>query len=270
MNIKQHIKQYLPIFVLKFLSHALRIFDDRPPNKIIEHMEVDFALSRVWDKRGITVLDIGAHHGEFLEIFGTFNHAHNWTVYSVEPIAENRRYLTIASKKYKNINTHIIPIGISDVSTEKTFYLGSASTLFTCSEDWVKSLPEFFKNFTTTNVKCLTIQDMAKAYGIPENQHFDFIKIDVEDHDFNVIKSFYESKITSSALMFEISSNSNLTLEAINLLKLKGFDEFFIFGRKGIPTTFIGEYTDEINYQNLFNSGRITAGNIVALQRNSE
>ena len=52
------------------------------------------------EKRDIKVLDIGAHHGEFLDIFGTFNHSHKWLVYCVEPLARNRKFL---KRKIRNI-----------------------------------------------------------------------------------------------------------------------------------------------------------------------
>jgi hypothetical protein len=36
---------------------------------IIERMEIDFVFSRFLYKKKIRILDIGAHHGEFLDIF---------------------------------------------------------------------------------------------------------------------------------------------------------------------------------------------------------
>jgi FkbM family methyltransferase len=263
MKIKKIIKRVLPEVLLDECLIFINNFISLRPKKIIEHMEVDFALSRVWKKRDIKVLDIGAHHGEFLDIFGTFNHSHKWLVYCVEPLARNRKFLKRKIRKYKSIVAHIIPYGISDVAGQKTFFLGSADTLFTCNSHWKNIFPEHFADSQEIAINCLTVNDLVARYQIPENEHFDLIKVDVEGHDINVIDSFCKSGITSTVIIFEISNDCKITSKCIDLLRLKGFNEFFLFGRIGIPTTYIGEYIDEVQLQNLLQSGRIAGGNMV-------
>lgn len=232
------------------------------PKKIIEHMEVDFALSRVFNKIDLSVLDIGAHHGEFVDIFGAFNHWHRWKVYCVEPLADNRKVLNRKIGKFKNVKMEILPIGISDVSEVKTFYLGSADTLFTCSENWKEVFPDEFKNSQRMVIDCLTVQDAVTKYRI-EEVHFDLVKVDVEGHDLNVIESLCRSQLTATAIIFEVSADVNIAECCIELLRLKGFNEFYVFGRKGIPTTYIGEYVNVQQLRNLFADRRIEVGNIV-------
>jgi hypothetical protein len=134
---------------------------------------------------------------------------------------------------------------------------------FTCSENWKSIFPDHFKNIQNHTIECLTIDDLAKKYSIPEREHFDLIKIDVEGHDINVIKSFCDSNITCTSIIFEIPYNLKEIKISLDLLKQKGFSEFFVFGRTGIPTTYIGEFISVDHINNLYSSGRIQVGNIV-------
>lgn len=233
------------------------------PKKIIEHMEVDFALSRLYDRVDLLVFDIGAHHGEFLDIFGGFNHWHKWNVYCVEPLEENIRRIEKKISRYHNVNATLIPFGVSDVSGEKEFYLGDEDTLFTCSPDWRNQFPENFKITKIHNIDCLTITEIIERIGVAEDTLFDLVKVDVKGHDLNVIKSFCDSKINSRSIIFETPSNTETASECVDVLRAKGFDEFYIFGRTGIPTTYIGEYVDHRHLERLYTSGRILVSNIV-------
>jgi 2-polyprenyl-3-methyl-5-hydroxy-6-metoxy-1,4-benzoquinol methylase len=60
---------------------------------IIEHMEFDLIVSRMFDVTKIRFLDVGAHTGEFLDIFRHSNHRHKYDVVAVEPLQENLQKL---------------------------------------------------------------------------------------------------------------------------------------------------------------------------------
>ncbi len=260
---KRKIKEIIPKFLIKKI---LEINGERvQPMKIIEHMEVDFALSRVYNQRKIKVLDIGSHHGEFIDIMGSFNHFHEWDVYCVEPLDQNQKKIENKKRKYRNVSVNILPVGVSEISEVKKFYLGDADTLFTCNESWRNEFKEYFKIFTEHVINCLSVDDLVRTYNLPKSD-FDFIKIDVEGHDLNVIKSFCDSQINSRVVMFEVSKDVTSVQEAVDLLKKKGFHEFVLFGRIGIPTTFLGEYEGVTQLETLFSSGRISCGNIVCFR----
>ena len=124
-------------------KRRIKNYHKRIPRKIIEHMEFDFAMSRLNENKEIKILDIGAHHGEFSELCGTFNRFHNWKIFCVEPLKQNIKH--IKKKKYTNVSQSIIPIGISDISNIKTFTLGTADSLFTCEPEWKDKFPDHFK-----------------------------------------------------------------------------------------------------------------------------
>jgi hypothetical protein len=52
--------------IKNFLLSRLPSFNNR---LIIERMEIDFIFSRFIKKKTLRILDVGAHHGEFLDIF---------------------------------------------------------------------------------------------------------------------------------------------------------------------------------------------------------
>ena len=59
-----------------------------------------------------------------------------------------------------------------------------------------------------------------------------------------------------------IGSDLTAVKKAVNLLKDKGFTEFYIFERVGIPTTYIGEYKGlqplvDFTKKNKFNTGNM-------------
>jgi hypothetical protein len=60
---KQLIKKIIPKKILQAFINFRDSHYKIKPKKIIEHMEVDFALSRVFNKLNLKVLDIGSHYG---------------------------------------------------------------------------------------------------------------------------------------------------------------------------------------------------------------
>lgn len=46
--------------------------------KIIEHMEIDFMLSRLHSQKKIKILEIGSHRGEIFEVISGNNFSHKF------------------------------------------------------------------------------------------------------------------------------------------------------------------------------------------------
>jgi FkbM family methyltransferase len=235
----------------------------RPP-LVIEHMEVDLVFSRLFNKRQLRIIDIGSHHGEFLNIFEHHNDEHSFNVVCVEPLRENVAILKKNIRKFKRVKATICDVAISDVTGAKTFYLGKSSSLFTCTEEWKHIFPEYFQQTKEVIIQSLTFADLLRRFGIDNSETFDLIKIDTEGHDLQVLRSIFVTKARAFAVMFEFNYNLKDVTESINLLKSKNFREFYIFGRTGIPTTYIGEWISEQHLGDLVNRGIVKTGNIVA------
>lgn len=231
---------------------------------IIEHMEVDLVFSRLFDKPHLRILDIGAHHGEFLDIFELHNHPHTYEVICVEPMAENVTRLQAKTRQLQRVRATVCPVAISSESGHRPFYAGSADTLFTCSTDWKDHFPDHFRDAREITTECLTPTDLARRFGVDIHRPFDFIKIDTEGHDLQVLRALVNDDVQSSAIMFEVGPRLDDVASSVNLLRDCAFSEFYIFGRGGIPTLFIGEYSGQEQLATLRKQGRLDAGNVVA------
>lgn len=234
---------------------------------IIERMEVDLVLSRIAPAKPLRVLDIGSHHGELLDILELHPDRHRCQVICVEPERSNIAVLKARVRCFRRLDVTLCPVAISDRSGAKPFFTASASTLFTCSEDWKVAFPDFFKDSREVAVPCLTISDLALRYSISSEPSFDFVKIDTEGHDLAVLSSLLASPITADALMFEIGFHHDLdTVEGCELLRAAGYAELYVFARTGLPTTYIGEWQGVTQLADLRSTGRLLAGNIVAFR----
>ena len=253
-----------PKIVHQLCRQVATLLQFSQPTRIIEHMEVDLVFSRLHSKHHLRVLDIGAHHGEFLQIFASHDHLHSYDVICVEPLASNVAKLKSTLRHLRNVRTTVCPVAISDHEGWKTFYKGSADTLFTCTESWKQSFPAEFARHTEHQVECLPPKKLATRFRVDLQTPFDFLKIDTEGHDYHVLRSLLDAGVTSFAIMFEIGPALEDVQSAVQLLQVRGFSEFYVFGRAGIATLFIGEYEGLNHLVTLRLQGRLDAGNVVA------
>ena len=123
---------------------------------IIEHMEVDFVFSRMHKKTHLRILDIGAHHGEFCQIFERHGNMHSYDVICVEPMPQNCKILKSNIRNLHRVSATICECAVSDVSGPRIFYAGDYSTLFTMTPEWKEFFPNSFSNQQEVEVECYT------------------------------------------------------------------------------------------------------------------
>jgi FkbM family methyltransferase len=260
-------RTYLPQPTKRMLKRLWgRLPGVRPPMLIIEHMEVDFIFSQLFSKDRLRVLDIGSHHGEMLDIFERHNHPHTYEVYCIEPFPDNVREIRRKLGRLRRVNARVCEAAVSDVSETKTFFVGSADTLITCSREHMHRFEEHFKTYREFQVQAYTVGELLRRFDILPSPEFDFVKIDVEGHDLQVVRSFVQSGAKTYAMMFEFDANADQVDLAVKELVAGGYGEFFVFGRTGIATTYIGEYRDKEFFATLLRRGKFSVGNIVALR----
>ena len=137
------------------------------------------------------MFDIGASDG--LYSFQYLHKNQNSKIYAFEPNKKNFNKLYNNTKNIPNIK--IYPYAISDISGIKPFYeanyTNSSSLLpFTKNTNkWKHPMPTTpeLKTIDTYNVKCVRLEDFIKENNI---ESIDYLKIDTQGHDLNVIKSF--------------------------------------------------------------------------------
>ena len=235
---------------------------------IIEKMEVDFFVSRNLNKKKLRIVDIGAHHGEFLDIFKEYKYNQKYQIYSIEPYKKN---FSIIKRKIKelpsNITVKTFNIAISSQTDKKIFFVGNQDTLVSCDEKWLKKFPENFKKKKEINFPTYSFVDFSSKFKFDLDKPIDFLKIDTEGHDFIVLKSVLQSKVLINSIMIEFDVKNKMTVnEIIKYLKTYKFKHIFIFCRTGIYTHYIGPIFNIENFTKIKKKYKFDSGNIVAFR----
>jgi FkbM family methyltransferase len=253
----------IKVYLFEIFWKSVNTLLNRNSALIVEHMEVDFVLSNLHDKKSIRVLDIGAHHGEFIKIFRKTKSKKKFEIFSIEPLKFNRFFLhfeklMIFLRRKGNVD---IISGALGESSDAIFYLGNSTALFTSDLNWVSKFSNNFINSSVISIKGISVEDLRNYLANKIN--FDFIKIDVEGQDLNILKKLIQSEFTFSYLMIEFSENYQ---EIVKYLTKVGFDLIFVFLRDGIKTKYIGAALSDLELQKRIQNCSNLHGNIVVFK----
>ncbi len=236
---------------------------------IIEHMEVDFILSRVFYQRNLRFLDIGAHTGEFLTIFQKTNHRHKYEVIAVEPFKKNLvqlRMKGIAFLLSGRGTVKVLPVGIGE-DKETVFFLGDSSTLFTSNAAWMQRFPSEFSKVKEFKIQTKSLRVLQEQVPALLAKPFDIVKIDTEGSDLQVLKSLADSQVEFNSVIVEFDRNS--ILEMKKQLQAMGLTEIYAFVRKGIHTIYIGNLINDVLLAGKIENEENLSGNLVAFREAS-
>lgn len=259
------------ILISKIKNFFLSKFPAFNRRLIIERMEIDFIFSRFTTKKKLRILDIGAHHGEFLDIFSNLQYGATsqiFEIFSFEPFVNNFKIIKKKIKYLnKNIRSKIYNFAISNKTEKKVFYVGKTDTLVTCESSWLNKFKKEFIKKNKIKMPCLTFADFIRQYDFDSSKEIDLLKIDVEGHDLIVLNNVLENNIKINSVMIEFEPNDLLkNKKIIKLLTLKKFKKIFIFGRDGIYTSYIGECINYKKFFKIINNNKIFSGNLVAFK----
>jgi FkbM family methyltransferase len=152
---------------------------------IFQDCIVKFMVKHI--KRGDCVMDIGANRGTYtyslLKAVGK-----QGVVYSFEP---NPVIAMQLRKNLKQSNVIIENLAVSNTNEDKVFYIHTKGCGPTSSLEFFDVLDKAGE-LEETIVKCVTLDSYCRSHNLSPN----LIKIDVEGHEFNVIKGA-ESTIRS-------------------------------------------------------------------------
>jgi FkbM family methyltransferase len=162
------------------------------------------------------IFDIGANVGATLEIFKTKSK----TVVGFEA---NPSLCDFLKSKYKNQNVIIDNRGLSNKNEIKQFKISNANTISTFSDDWVNNsrFTGMYNWNNVVDVETITLDSAIEQYGIP-----DYIKIDVEGYEFEVLTSFTKL-IQNTIICFEWAEEQKDKIElTLNHIKTLGYNNF--------------------------------------------
>jgi len=167
--------------VYRQLKKIKIILNDLAKFKTLKQIkEEEFLFYSAFIKPGQLCFDVGANVGDKSEIFIEIGAS----VVAIEPQKEcikrlKRRFINKA-------NFLLVPYGLSDKSGNMTLKISPKSnTISTMSQRW-ENEGRFSNDYTlahTENVVVTTLDKIIMDYGCP-----DYIKIDVEGFEFNVIR----------------------------------------------------------------------------------
>jgi FkbM family methyltransferase len=205
--------------------------------------ELNFYSSLI--ETGQLCFDVGANIGDKSEIFLKLGAR----VVAIEPQSDCVRKLTKRFRSNKDLT--VIEKGLSDANGTLSLSISSTeNTISTMSDQW-KEKGRFSNKYSegrTVKVEVSTLDDLIKDFGLP-----DYIKIDVEGFEFNVLKGLSSPvKLISFEFVSEFFDDAKKCIEylstfgQIRLNAVLGLPEKFIFESFLDPEVFLDQMAEII------------------------
>jgi FkbM family methyltransferase len=197
------IKNLIIIFFYEaILNSYSQYHEDRVINKLLKKKQIG------------TYIDVGANDPIHFNNTKYF-YDKGWHGINIEP--NSILFKKILKRRTRDINLNI---GVGEKRGELIFYEISADTLSTFSEEMAKkSIEEGHKLISSHTVKVLTLADIFEEYLA--NLAIDFMSIDVEGLDLEVLKSNNWLKYRPTVVMVEINRDGE---KIIDFLECQGYE----------------------------------------------
>jgi FkbM family methyltransferase len=219
--LKDKIKNIIPKkFHDKVYSLMVNFFDGHS-TKIYSLEGEDMILARIFEgKKNGFYVDVGAHHPKRFSNTYYF-YKIGWNGINIDAMPGSMEIFK--KDRPRDIN---IEVAISDENKKLTYYAFSDPALNGFSKDLSENVyQKDYEILFKKEIKTLTLEQILDKF-LPEKQKIDFLSIDVESLEFQVIKSNNWNKYMPDVILIEILDND---LESIfendiyKFLKSKGF-----------------------------------------------
>jgi len=212
--IKRFTKNTRLYYILKNLSENILPAGRRSYSQIGEDLLLDFFLGH--KKKGFYV-DVGAYHPTSLSNTFFF-YKKGWRGINIEP--NFSRFKLFQKKRKKDINLNI---GISSAEGKMDFYLFDAETLSTFSKETADKYQKL--GYKLIDFKQVPVYPLVKIFdGYVKNLSIDFMSVDTEGYDMEVLKSNDWGKYRPSLIIIETAEfNNDGFVQKLNHI----FDPFF-------------------------------------------
>lgn len=172
------------------------------------------------------IFDVGANIGQSAKVYRS--HFPSSEIHCFEPIADTYELLLEGTKNL-NATCHKLALGSQNMDTEIKIDIHNCDSVMNSLVD--KNQDERISEFKTEQVNVVTLADFCKSNNV---QHIDYLKIDTEGFDLEVLKGG-EGLLEKNAIDListEVSMNSYNTYH-VDFIKIKKYLEdlgYVVFG----------------------------------------
>lgn len=165
----------------------------------------DILLKRIFEYRNINnggfYVDVGAHHPQrFSNTY--FFYKRGWNGINIDATPFSMKLFNELRKRDINLE-----FAVSDKQETLTYYMFNEPALNSFDKELSlkRNLLEHYSILETKNINTITLENILDKY-LPKNQDIDFLSIDVEGFDFQVLKSNNWEKYSPKVVLIEILS----------------------------------------------------------------
>ena len=164
-------------------------------------------------KKNAIIFDVGSNKGQSIDFFNTVYDS--CEIYAFEPNV--KLYQKLKKKNFNNENIHLHNIGLSEKRGELVFnenILDETSSFEKMKEDSIYALKKakvlgikpdklIVKSY---KVETITLNEFLKINNI---QNIDILKIDVEGHEYEVLRGLFSRSLNTKIKYIQIESQNN-------------------------------------------------------------
>lgn len=229
---------YRQYFYLRYIRH--RPLDGYPTLS----EEIEFYGSLIKTKN--LFFDVGANHGDKTKAFSLIAEK----VIAFEPDITNFEFLSLRFQK--NAKVEVVNKAVSNKVGKATFFINNPGSGLNTIDSKRQEKMQFKTSYEVLTTK---LDEMIKKYGKP-----DFIKIDVEGHELEVLKGL-SADIETIVFEANLPGAKNETLESIRIISSMSSEYSFNYGfdvglenNRWMSKNEISEFikNTELNYVNVY------------------
>lgn len=224
---KSILKTILPNAVIKFIVNFKNKYLDGYALKSYSQEGEDMILRRIFERQSTGFyVDVGAHHPKrFSNTY--FFYKKSWTGINVDAMPGSMKLFEKIRSRDINIEKPI-----SSKKQVLTYYIFNESALngFSKAISEARDGLDNYKIEFTKDIETVTLEEVLDE-KLPSNKVIDFLSVDVEGLDFDVIKSMNIKKYRPRVILVEILGSSLSDLQQNPIYKFLIDEDYALYAK---------------------------------------